>query len=318
MLTVGDTVGNSATIAGSAFGVDVAGSHPPIVSAATSQAGGVISGGQTGALIASGVATISNYRTVTSDSATLDAGIELVGGGGVPNAGTVAVTGSTSIAVLMLPGAANRVIIDAGAVFSGAVEGGNTIGAAVASTLELVPGAPAGTLAGIGGTIANFVTITFDPGAKWDLSGVLACFADTVADFASGDIIHLTNVVANSGSYASGELHPPAPLRPSIYRCAPARGTRNRAFLHRRAVCRANWHRRTARIHHTPVARRQRVACVIISRTADERCRRTYVVSVVALPATVRSVVRRAVLPSRARSRSGCRARQRPENRVRP
>ena len=101
-------------------------------------------------------------------------------------------------------GGANRVIVDPGAVFVGAIDGGNTIGSSITSTLELAAGA--GTLAGIGGTITNFAGIAFDPGANWDISGVLAGFGGEVTGFARGDTIHLTDVVANSGSYASGVL----------------------------------------------------------------------------------------------------------------
>jgi hypothetical protein len=62
-------------------------------------------------------------------------GVRLVGAAGtVMNAGTI--TGSRD-AVYLHAGYANRLVIDPGAVFSGQVTGGNAIGAAHVSTLEL-------------------------------------------------------------------------------------------------------------------------------------------------------------------------------------
>ena len=68
-------------------------------------------------------------------------------------------------------GYANRLVIDPGAVFSGMVTGGNTIGSAVVSTLELASGASAGTLSGLGTQFIDFAQVTVDAGAQWHLDG---------------------------------------------------------------------------------------------------------------------------------------------------
>jgi hypothetical protein len=75
-------------------------------------------------------------------------GIYLAGGAGtVTNAGIIS---GTTAAVAFGAGFADRVIVDPGAVFSGLVNGGNTIGATAASTLELASGAAQGLMSGLG------------------------------------------------------------------------------------------------------------------------------------------------------------------------
>ena len=73
--------------------------------------------------------------------------------------------------MLLSSGYTNRVVGDPGAVFIGAVDGGNTIGAAYTSTLELTSGASAGTLSGFGTQFVNFAQTTIDAGASWNLTG---------------------------------------------------------------------------------------------------------------------------------------------------
>jgi hypothetical protein len=86
----------------------------------------------------------------------------------VVNAGTI--TGSNH-AVKFAAGYANRLVIDPGAVFSGTVTGGNTIGAAYVSTLELVSAVSAGTLSGLGMQFVDFAQVTVDAGAQFTLAG---------------------------------------------------------------------------------------------------------------------------------------------------
>ncbi len=109
----------------------------------TNQAGGAISG-ETGVRVLQGAATVAN-------------------------AGTIGGTGGTAVA--MAAGYAQRAIVSPGAVFSGLVDGGNTIGATVASTLELATGAGIGTLTNLASAFTNFSRIVVDTSALWAFAG---------------------------------------------------------------------------------------------------------------------------------------------------
>ena len=117
--------------------------------------------------------TISNTGTIRGAIVTNfpnAAAIRITGGAGtVTNAGTI--SSGVAAAVELAAGFANWVIVDPGAVFSGTVDGGNPIGGAAASTLELAAGASAGTLAGLVTGFINFARIAVDSGASWMLTG---------------------------------------------------------------------------------------------------------------------------------------------------
>ena len=155
------TVVNAGRITGSAgvgFGV-----YLNSGGAVTNQSGGTISGGKWGVLGQNG-ATVINAGTITGKY-----GVELRDTSGtLINAGYIA---GTVAAVLFHSYAGNRLVVDPGATFSGAVNGGNTIGATNVSTLELASGASAGTLSGLGSQFYNFAQTTIDPGATWYLDG---------------------------------------------------------------------------------------------------------------------------------------------------
>jgi collagen type I/II/III/V/XI/XXIV/XXVII alpha len=124
-------------------------------------------------------------------------------GGTVVNAGTIEATASTG-AALLFTGAANDLVVEAGAVFIGAVTG-----AGAGSVLELgseTVGAT-GAFSGIGSQVTGFGTITFDSGDNWLVAGTLAGFnGDTVKGFATGDSITLDGVTGLTTSYAAGVL----------------------------------------------------------------------------------------------------------------
>jgi hypothetical protein len=95
-------------------------------------------------------------------------GVAITGGPGVLlNAGTVESTSPSGAAVAFSGGYDNRLIDDPGAVFVGAVRGGNKVGAPSVTTLELASGATTGTLAGLGTQFIGFGQVTVDAGAHW-------------------------------------------------------------------------------------------------------------------------------------------------------
>ena len=171
------TVVNAGYIAGTSVGVD-------IIGALTNQVGGTIVGGQYGVQLFGGY-TLTNAGSIDGQSAY---GVHLYDGGAVTNLATGTITGGTTgvyvtggdgtvvnagsigggtYAVTLQAGYSNRVVVDPGAVFSGTVDGGNALGAAYVSTLELASGTSAGTLSGLGYNYINFSQLVVDPGATW-------------------------------------------------------------------------------------------------------------------------------------------------------
>ena len=96
----------------------------------------------------------------------------------------------------MKSGVRQRVIVHPGARFVGTVYGGNPIGSAVVSTLELASGTAAGTLSGIGTQFLGFGQIAVDSGANWTLSG-----ANTIL---SGATLAVGGTLTNTGFEAGG------------------------------------------------------------------------------------------------------------------
>jgi hypothetical protein len=131
-------------------------------------------------------------------------GVYLRAGATLTNAGTIAATGAGKYAVYVDAYTTNRLIVDPGAVFTGAI--GNP-GTTSSNVLELASGASRGTLAGVGSTVLNFGTIAFDSGASWLLGGNAGGLARPAIDgFTIGDTIDLTGFVAVSKTFASNKL----------------------------------------------------------------------------------------------------------------
>jgi hypothetical protein len=173
------TVANAGTIAGD-FGValEAGGS-------VSNSAGASISGQTAGAFFIGGAGTLTNSGTISA-TATGGAGVDLEGGGSVTNnaggsisggaygvfieGGVVnAITNAGTIsggtyAVFFSGSATNRLAVDPGAAFDGAVNGGG-------GTLELATGT--GSIGGIGpgSTFDNFRNLVVDGGATWTLNG---------------------------------------------------------------------------------------------------------------------------------------------------
>ncbi len=183
------TSAGRATIVNAGF-IDPAtyGVYLPGGGAITNVAAGTIEGTAVGIEVKGGTGTVFNYGTVTGA-----VGIQLAAGGTVLNRGTVA---GATYSVEFAAGTANRLIAGPGAVFTGKVDGGNTIGATAASTLELASGASAGTLSSFGSKYIDFAGITVDAGASWT-------FAATNT-FGASISIATSGTLTNSAAIAAG------------------------------------------------------------------------------------------------------------------
>ena len=154
--------------------------------------------------------TVANYGTIIGGTiaggTSAGYGIDLVAGGTVTNAGTIA--GANGVAV-QFGGPADLLIVDPGAVFIGAVVGGYG-----ANTLELAAGpiaGPIGTLTGFAAGFVNFTTIIVEPGADWLLdatstigTGVLLTDAGTLTNAGA---IGSTVTIAGIGSVSTGAFY---------------------------------------------------------------------------------------------------------------
>ena len=192
-LEAGGQVTNSGSIIGNYGGI-LTGNAP-----ATVTNSGYIYGADYGARMTAG-GLVTNMAGATLQATTT--GVAMAGGT-VINAGTIDATAATGKAVLFT-GAANDLVVEAGAVFIGKVTGAGS-----GSVLELgsEPVATRGTFSGIGGQVTGFGTITFDSGDAWVVGGTLAGFnGDLVNGFAVGDNITLNGVTGLTSSYANGVL----------------------------------------------------------------------------------------------------------------
>lgn len=129
--------------------------------------------------------------------------------GTIVNAGTIGETNTAGLignGIGFNAGYTNRLIDEPGAVFLGLVDGGNIIGAAYVSTLELASGTAAGTLSGLGTQFTNFGSIAFDANANWCIAGDTNGLSGTITGFAPGDTIELTGITATGSNYSDGIL----------------------------------------------------------------------------------------------------------------
>ncbi len=117
----------------------------------------------------------------------------------VVNGGTIS---GSSYAVQFAVGQTDRVIVDPGAVFTGSVNGGNTAGSSVVSTLELASGASSGTLSGLGTQFIDFAQILVDPSANWTLGGSDTLVAGTT--LTDSGTLNVGSSLSNGGSIAGG------------------------------------------------------------------------------------------------------------------
>ena len=142
----------------------------------TIDSAGRIAGGEQGVrLNVAGVVINRSGGTISGNTAVYVAN----GAGTVFNLGTI--SGGT-YAVRFDAGHAHILQIDPSAVFTGKVEGGNTIGGAIVSTLQLRSGTSAGTLTSPGTQFVHFGRISVDTAANWTLSGETLSAGYTLVD----------------------------------------------------------------------------------------------------------------------------------------
>ena len=154
-------------------------------------AGGVIQAptgggfGPAGVYIPSGSANVVNRGSITGQY-----GVYLGVAGTVENAGTI--SGSSSAVTFAVSSAANRLIVDPGAVFSGSVKGNGGV-------LELTAGT--GSIGSIGSSsFSGFQTLTDDAGGVWTLTGgnTIANVTDNGSLIAAGSLDVSTAVSSTS------------------------------------------------------------------------------------------------------------------------
>ena len=128
--------------------------------------GGVLTGGaQSGVFITGGTVTNLAGGTISGNWGVADVNAA----GTVISAGII--IGTNGTAVTLPSGVVNRVVDNPGAAFVGLVDGGNTVGAASVSTLELGAAPLQGTLTALGVQFLDFGQIVVDPGASWAFTG---------------------------------------------------------------------------------------------------------------------------------------------------
>ena len=200
------TLVNAGTVTGNLSLATAAGFYASGGGLLTNQTGGVITGFN-GVVAKTDALTVLNAGSI-GGNATSGYGVALLGGGTVTNSGTIS---GGHDAITIAAGHTGRVVIDPGAVFTGRVDGGNTIGATSISTLELASGASTGTLSGLGSKYVNFVQTTIDAGANWVIAGTNTLVAGaTLTDSGTltdtGTLTNAGSLVVNAPITVSGTL----------------------------------------------------------------------------------------------------------------
>jgi hypothetical protein len=153
------TVTNSGLISGQRYGVGLAGGALVNSGTVASPFYGVYDRGLT-------VSSITNLAGATI------AGVVGVGAEGpVYNAGTIEAATASGNALTIHTGYAGHVTVAPGAVFIGTVNGANTVGSGVTSSLVFAAGTADGTFSGLGTHYVNFGQITVAAGGTWTLTG---------------------------------------------------------------------------------------------------------------------------------------------------
>jgi hypothetical protein len=185
----------------------------------TNETAGVISGKVDGVNIANAAGTVGNFGHITGSQRY---GVILGASGSVTNGASGVITGqqfgvtirgaSATVenagsisggrdSVYLGGTGTNRLIVDAGAVFTGKVA---ARGVTANNTLELTNNNGPGTLSGLGSHYVGFHNITIDSGASWAVAGTVAGFrAATIGGIGPADTLDLTNLTFNAGETAT-------------------------------------------------------------------------------------------------------------------
>ena len=119
----------------------------------------------------------------------------------VVNYGTIAGAAGKD-AVHFLNNFYNLLVDEAGAVFTGKVDGSNAYGGSYYSTLELSAAAGKGTLSGLGTNFVNFQQINIDKHAIWELTG--NNYEDAAVTITNAGALELDNADLVNGGPSGG------------------------------------------------------------------------------------------------------------------
>ena len=182
---------NTGYISGSDIGVAEAGS-----SATLDNSGTIVGAGPEGVLLTAGQSSIHNTGYISGAAGVIEGGANAT----LENAGTIHATGGN--AVYLQATGSNRLIVDAGAAFTGGIvkakasTGGNTI--------ELTSSTSVGTISNVGYQYVGFGTIAIDADAAWTVGGSITNLdAVTITGFNSHDRLDLQNLTFNAGDTVS-------------------------------------------------------------------------------------------------------------------
>ena len=218
-------ISNYGTIAGGPEAVLLGAGATGVVSNASS---GLIQGRNDYGVAALGSGTVDNDGQIVAPTQAVD----LTDGGLVSNTGRAIINGSSGLGVDITGGAGTVInsgdiegattavalpsgfndlleLMTSGHFNSGLVDGGNAIGAAQTSTIDLLGGGGIGTLANMGVSVVNFGSVAFNPGDAWLVSGNTAGIAggEVFGDFQTGDTLQISGVANESISgFANGTL----------------------------------------------------------------------------------------------------------------
>ncbi len=182
----------NASISGVAFGISISGGSGTVVNDATITTQAFKS--STGVRLSAG-GSVTNAAAGLIAGAGAGAGVAIAGG-----AGTISNAGLISGGVSLASGFTDLLIVDPGAKFVGQVAGGNKIGVASISTLELASGASAGTLSGLGSQYIDFAQTTIDAGASWTLTDTNTIAAGATLTELTGAKLTETGTLENDGA----------------------------------------------------------------------------------------------------------------------
>jgi len=185
-----NSIDNTGYIGGADIGVAEAGT-----SATLDNSGTIVGSGSEGVKLTAGQSLIHNTGYIGGATGVREGGANAT----LENAGTIHATGG--MAAYLYATGSNRLIVDAGAAFTGFVKAKASTGG---NTIELTSAASAGTISNLGYQYIGFGTITIDAGANWTVAGSITGFGGvTVEGFNNHDRLDLTDLNFSAGDTVS-------------------------------------------------------------------------------------------------------------------